>query len=396
MRARSVWLLSCPSFPRPADMPISPLAAAMMTGNMTGSAPNNMMLAADPAMLTAMPQMQIGQGLMQEGASTAPAYPAQALARVIQGAIGGSLYKGAVSDLGRAYSGVPHQLAEALAATQPNNPAIPFLNHPNPIVNMIGIQMAQKTVPIQAEGYSLGPNQVRGNAAGGVDRGSPAQGFAAERAEAAGAAPYKPAGTTVVNGVERPISEADLAASPAIPRQTGIGATPSGAVPPPEEKPVIGKTLQYQQQQESAKKIGENTGGAIGEGAAGAIKAGGQGAQQELNQLSTMQDALTFGGKGVNSGPWAQQVVSLKETLNGLGIDTSWVKNGLPESEVITKLNSQLASSATKALASRPSQFEFQTMLKNNPGLLNTKEGTMALISILKQSTLQDIGLGQM
>jgi len=159
---------------------------------------------------------------------------------------------------------------------------------------------------------------------------------------------------------------------------------------------VIGKTLQYQQQQESAKKIGENTGGAIGEGAAGAIKAGGQGAQQELNQLSTMQDALTFGGKGVNSGPWAQQVVSLKETLNGLGIDTSWVKNGLPESEVITKLNSQLASSATKALASRPSQFEFQTMLKNNPGLLNTKEGTMALISILKQSTLQDIGLGQM
>src|SRR6185312_11859413 len=133
-------------------MPISPLAAAMMTGNMTGSAPNNMMLAADPAMLTAMPQMQIGQGLMQEGASTAPAYPAQALARVIQGAIGGSLYKGGVSDLARAYADVPEQAAQALIqGGQIHNPAIAMLRSPNPMVRMLGLQMMQKTTPIQAE-----------------------------------------------------------------------------------------------------------------------------------------------------------------------------------------------------------------------------------------------------
>jgi hypothetical protein len=85
-----------------------------------------------------------------------------------------------------------------------------------------------------------------------------------------------------------------------------------------------------------------------------------------------------------------------KEALDGLGIDTSWVKKGLAESEVVSKMNAQLASASAKAMTGRPTQFEFSSWMKNNPGLLTSKEGTTALLNVLHQTTQQELDVGKL
>ena len=61
----------------------SDLATAMVTGQ------GNNMLTTDPAIAAIQPQLQLAQLMSQQGLSTAPAYPAQAAARLAQ-AIAGS------------------------------------------------------------------------------------------------------------------------------------------------------------------------------------------------------------------------------------------------------------------------------------------------------------------
>lgn len=148
-------------------MAVSPLAAAML-GNQ-GVSP---MMAADPTMLAAMPDIQLGQAMQQEGISTAPAYPMQALARVAQTLAGRQLVQGGLGTLGLAYGPeTANQIADTLAKTQPNNPAVDLLKSNNPVARMIGFQILQKTVPIQSEyqrtspgqDTSVGPNKVYSN-----------------------------------------------------------------------------------------------------------------------------------------------------------------------------------------------------------------------------------------
>lgn len=217
-------------------MPISPLAAAYMTGQGGGGNDLAMLGMVDPALLQAQPELQLAQGMEQQGISDAPAYPGQAIARALQGVIGAGLQKSAISDLGRAYAGTPQTVAAILEKEQPNNPAIGLLKSNNPMAVMIGLQMAQKTIPIQAEGQRLGPNQVLVN--GGPNptaAGSPQLGGAAAAQEAAGRAPFEGGGTMVNQTPNGPQEVPITAATRAhLPYNQGGGPTPTAAIPPPQ------------------------------------------------------------------------------------------------------------------------------------------------------------------
>jgi hypothetical protein len=121
------------------------------------------------------------------------------------------------------------------------------------------------------------------------------------------------------------------------------------------------------------------------------ITAGGRPARQKLNTLAVMEDAIDRAGPNLSTGPGADFWLKAKQTAQNLfpSLDIK----GLPESEVVSKLNAQLAAEAAKSMTSRPSQLEFNAFMKNNPGLMTSVKGTKYLINVLKQTTQQDIGL---
>ena len=47
-------------------------------------------------------------------------------------------------------------------------------------------------------------------------------------------------------------------------------------------------------------------------------------------------------------------------------------------------------------MTGRPTQFEFLAWQRNNPGLMTSKEGSLALMSVLRQQTQNDIELGNL
>ena len=137
-------------------------------------------------------------------------------------------------------------------------------------------------------------------------------------------------------------------------------------------------------------EAGKAQGGRMGE----VITAGGQPARRTLNILNTMDDAITRAGSNLTTGPGAEYMLKLKQAAQNWlpGLDLK----GLPEAEVVTKLNAQLAAQAAKAMTQRPSQLEFKAFMQNNPGLQNSVAGTKYLIDVLRQATTQDIQLGQL
>ena len=137
-------------------------------------------------------------------------------------------------------------------------------------------------------------------------------------------------------------------------------------------------------------EVGKAQGGRMGED----IPAGGPPARRTLNILNTMDDAITRAGPNLTTGPGAEYMLKLKQAAQNWlpGLDFK----GLPEAEVVTKLNAQLAAQAAKAMTARPSQLEFRAFMQNNPGLQNSVAGTKYLIDVLRQATTQDIQLGQL
>lgn len=115
-------------------------------------------------------------------------------------------------------------------------------------------------------------------------------------------------------------------------------------------------------------------------------------AKQSIDTLNTMEDALDRAGDKITTGPYANEMLKLKQFAQNAGVPV----DGLPEAEVVSKLNAYLAGQATKAISSRPAQFEFQTYLKNNPGLLNSVQGTKKLIDVLRQQQTHALDLGQL
>jgi hypothetical protein len=163
------------------------------------------------------------------------------------------------------------------------------------------------------------------------------------------------------------------------------------------------QTLKLSPEQQEAKKLGMSLpvyqayaegvkaiGAAKGKQMSDAVDAASH-AQKTLLTLNNMEDALQNAPNDITTGPGAKEWLKVKQFASNLGFDAK----GLNESEVVDKLNAFLAGEATKQISSRPAQFEFQTYLKNNPGLMTSLEGTRKLISIMRQGAQLDVGLGK-
>lgn len=139
---------------------------------------------------------------------------------------------------------------------------------------------------------------------------------------------------------------------------------------------------------EQSKAIGK----AKGEVQADDIKAGAH-AGNKLRQLATLDEANKSGGDDISSGPLGKAILSGKQGLSELtGIDLK----GVPESEVIQKVGFGLATNMVKAITNRPSQMEFGKALENVPGLLMSKQGRVAMTSILTQDARAEQELGRL
>ena len=141
-------------------------------------------------------------------------------------------------------------------------------------------------------------------------------------------------------------------------------------------------------EKESEKEIGKAVGGEVAE----AIKSG-RPALEKLNAIGIMRDAFNAGANNITTGPMAESVLALKQFAKGsLGMSV----DGLSNSEVIQKIGTQLATANAKSLTSRPTQFDFATYLKNNPGLLLSPEGNKAMLDILQQQAQREYDLSRL
>jgi hypothetical protein len=117
----------------------------------------------------------------------------------------------------------------------------------------------------------------------------------------------------------------------------------------------------------------------------------GKAASQRLGTLNTLSNIISS-DKNLTLGFGAETALKAKMALQQLGINVG----DLSGAEAIQKLNASLASEMTKALASRPTQFEFKTFLANNPGLLLDKSGNVRLISLFSQLAKREYDLGKL
>jgi len=373
----------------------SDLATALISGQNTG-------LMADPALAAIAPQLQMAQALSTQGMSTAPAYPAQALGRLGQALAGSYLTHDAQSQLTGLNAGSTESLQKVFPEGSPMGDA---LRSPSPMVRMLAMQQAGKALLLNSESKTLGPNQVQvapatPQAAGGVvGAGSPALGGMAEAAKnpalvarAGGVAgaeyPYKPVERIVQGpqGPERtnlPLVEMGGAAPGAPAAAPTVAA--AGA---PRGEPV--KTPEFQGNVAGQEKLYGSANEAIGKVIGEAIERGGSATRDKLHALDTMESALRAGGDHIVTGPLAEHALKAKQLMSSLGLDAGDLTKGLPETEVISKMNAQLASASAKAMTGRPTQAEFQIWMRNNPGLMTSKQGTLALIDVLRQQAKQD------
>jgi hypothetical protein len=123
-----------------------------------------------------------------------------------------------------------------------------------------------------------------------------------------------------------------------------------------------------------------------------ATSATGAKSHETTNILNQMEDALRAGGRNISTGPTADIMLKLKQ----LAANFNWDIAGTSEAESIKKLNAFLAAAASKQISARPAMFEYRSMIQNNPGLETSPQGTLTLLSILRQSNATEAKLGEL
>lgn len=124
-----------------------------------------------------------------------------------------------------------------------------------------------------------------------------------------------------------------------------------------------------------------------------AIKAG-PAAQKSLAALNTLNVIGGMpGSENMHTGPFAQHWLHAKQALQDL---TGIPFEGVAPAEGIEKMNAYLGMAAAKELTNRPTQFDFSTFLKNNPGIQMSPEGRKMLTDILQQTARQDIAIAKL
>lgn len=129
-------------------------------GGQGGVNPMMMMGYMDPNLMGAQRQIDFGQGLMGEGTSTAPAYPMQALARALQGALGGYETHEGMQRFGDAFQGGQGQGGQdstdaLLAHTFGEHSAIRQAWLDSYRSPMIHFKLATETIPKMLEGLGI-------------------------------------------------------------------------------------------------------------------------------------------------------------------------------------------------------------------------------------------------
>ncbi len=214
-------------------MASSPLTASILTGNDINQ------LSADPALMTIAPQLSAAQSMMKNGMDTSAAYPAQAASRLGQAIFGAMLQRGAMNDFAQANADVPTEMANIIEKAQPGNPVVGMLRSDKPLVRMLGMQYAQKIVPIQADLQKTGPNQnvTSGNTTVYSNQNpiTPAA-QAIKDAQNASAQGNVPGTIAIERAATKDVTNPETGVlfppTPLIPQQSGSGASAAAVIPP--------------------------------------------------------------------------------------------------------------------------------------------------------------------
>lgn len=115
-------------------------------------------------------------------------------------------------------------------------------------------------------------------------------------------------------------------------------------------------------------------------------------AQDALEPLTAIQNAM----QNYTTGPGAQTKLQLLKALqtgaSSLGIDPgSKLGQEIASGEVIAKEGTNLGFTLARSLGSRESQMIVQQAIASNPGLANSPQGNVQLISLIKQGLQRDI-----
>lgn len=112
-----------------------------------------------------------------------------------------------------------------------------------------------------------------------------------------------------------------------------------------------------------------------------------------LNTLNTIRTATEVAGtnawRGPGLGEWTQRV---SQYLSNFGYARGYLES-LPHTELLTKLNAQLATEATNRLTARGTNFDLATFMANSPGLSQSYQGSLLLIDFLQQEQRRAMGL---
>jgi hypothetical protein len=400
----------------------------LLQGNAAG-------VAMDPAMATIAPQLQLAQALSQQGLSTAPAYPMQALGRLAQTLAGVKIMHDATGELQGVYGNAADAASRALPDEHPLQKA---LKSQDPYARMIALQQFPKAMLLMSQPEKMGAGE--GKYIGGttplaanlgpvsepgkvtrdvalnpmIPRVAPAMAGLKAGQEALAKAPYEAGGDVTVDTARgRETIPATAATRAAIqprmaPPTAGPGADAGSTAPlaphvvqtVPVTRADIGgapvKTPQYAGEVKGREEIYGGASKAMGTIIGEAIEGGGRATRDKLNALDTMESAVHSAGPNMITGPHAEFALKAKEALAGVGLNADWINKGLPETEIVSKMNAQLASASAKAMTGRPTQAEFTIWMRNNPGLVTSKQGTLALIDVLRQQSKQDLDLSKL
>ncbi|WP_439392539.1 hypothetical protein ACRQ5Q_24250 [Bradyrhizobium sp. PMVTL-01] len=165
--------------------------------------------------------------------------------------------------------------------------------------------------------------------------------------------------------------------------QTGIELPPNAPV-----KSITGGT-QVNIDTKAPSKIED----AYGEGIGGQIKTtldNAGNAPRTLAEIAQLRDAVNRAGDNITTGPLSAYVLKAKQAVGGL---TGSSLDGVPEAELINNIGFRLATQASKAISSRPTQFEFGQALATKPGLALSKPGMHAMLNIMEQNAKDDQAL---
>jgi hypothetical protein len=110
-------------------------------------------------------------------------------------------------------------------------------------------------------------------------------------------------------------------------------------------------------------------------------------------EIAQLRDAVNRAGDNITTGPLSQYVLKAKQGIGGL---LGTTLDGVPEAELINNIGFKLATTASKAISSRPTQFEFGQALAVKPGLALSKPGMAATLNIMDQNSADDEALARL